>query len=501
MKRSLYQGLAALLVLLLALPIPGRAASATGTIANVKISPAGVITWDAYPDAEDDYLLDIDGAGIYAASGANLKSLIEEHLSANVIRNTRTHVVGLTALRKTVMDIVATWSGTYDYLSPNYPEYTVPTQPLKDTAKLSGGVLSWQARSSDTARYAYGVAAGGRSVSNLTTELSVDLHAYINEAVTNGDLPYAESFRITLEALDGASQTLETFAIEKYGYVPTIQKINVDDGTAMVYGIQDSYPFAGAPVEPAVGEVYVRGKLLQRDVDYTLSYEDNAQPGVGYVVITGKGRYTGVTRAPYNIAQLPPTSEPETPEPTPSEPEAPAPIAPAPSGPADLSLCAVTLADQTYTGKALKPAPTVIWGDRQLVAGTDYAVSYKGNKNVGEATVTLTGRGEFVGTVKAAFRINPKGTSLSKLTPGKKKLTVAWKKQSAQVTGYQLEYATKKSFKNAKRLTVKGAKTTKKVLTKLKAGTKYYVRVRTYRKAKGKTYYSAWSKAKSAKVK
>ena len=38
-------------------------------------------------------------------------------------------------------------------------------------------------------------------------------------------------------------------------------------------------------------------------------------------------------------------------------------------------------------------------------------------------------------------------------------------------------------------------------MTADRAGKKYYVRIRTWKKVKGETYYSAWSKAKSVKVK
>ena len=61
---------------------------------------------------------------------------------------------------------------------------------------------------------------------------------------------------------------------------------------------------------------------------------------------------------------------------------------------------------QTYTGKAIKPAITVTYGGKTLVAGTDYTVTYSDNVNVGnKATVTVTGTGDFAGTKSATFRI------------------------------------------------------------------------------------------------
>ena len=91
---------------------------------------------------------------------------------------------------------------------------------------------------------------------------------------------------------------------------------------------------------------------------------------------------------------------------------------------------------------------------------------------------------------------------MTKLTKGKKQLTVRWTKQAIQTTGYQLQYSTAKNFKSGTKTVKAGsAKITTKKLTKLKTGKKYYVRIRTYRTVSGKTYYSSWSKALSAKVK
>lgn len=94
----------------------------------------------------------------------------------------------------------------------------------------------------------------------------------------------------------------------------------------------------------------------------------------------------------------------------------------------------------------------------------------------------------------------PAGTSIKKIKAAKKKFTVTWKKQSG-ISGYQIQYGTKKSFKKAKTITIKKAKTTKKTIKKLKSKKKYYVRIRTYKTVLGKKYYSAWSKRKPVKVK
>ena len=100
---------------------------------------------------------------------------------------------------------------------------------------------------------------------------------------------------------------------------------------------------------------------------------------------------------------------------------------------------------------------------------------------------------------------NSKGTTLGKPTAAKRALTVKWNKPKAtflkQTTGYQIRYSTKSSMAGAKTKLVTKSGTTSLKLTKLKAKTKYYVQIRTYKTVNGVKYYSAWSAKKSLKTK
>jgi len=163
--------------------------------------------------------------------------------------------------------------------------------------------------------------------------------------------------------------------------------------------------------------------------------------------------------------------------------------------------CAITgIKDTVYTGKAIQPAPVVTYKGRDLVEGADYTVKYAKNKAVGTATVTVTGIGKYGESVSKAFRINPKAVALTGVTAGTQQLTVKWKKGTS-ITGYEVQYSLKKDFAGAKKITIKKAATVETVLKKLPTGKICYVRVRAYKTVKGKKYYSAWSKAKGAKVK
>jgi len=80
----------------------------------------------------------------------------------------------------------------------------------------------------------------------------------------------------------------------------------------------------------------------------------------------------------------------------------------------DISLAGatITVANQTYTGKALKPKPTVKLGGKTLVAGTDYTVAYENNVKTGTAKVTVTGKGAYIGTKTKSFTIAKAASSI-----------------------------------------------------------------------------------------
>ena len=96
---------------------------------------------------------------------------------------------------------------------------------------------------------------------------------------------------------------------------------------------------------------------------------------------------------------------------------------------------------------------------------------------------------------------NNKKVKVASAKAGKKSVKVTWKKVKG-IKGYQIQYSTNKKFKKGnKTITVKSTKSTSATIKKLKSKKKYYVRMRTYKVVNGKKVYSAWSKAKSVKVK
>ena len=159
-----------------------------------------------------------------------------------------------------------------------------------------------------------------------------------------------------------------------------------------------------------------------------------------------------------------------------------------------------------YDGKLKMPALTVKDANGNAIAKANYTVKMPtGSYNVGQYTYTITFKGEYAGTVKKSFKINPVGTSLESLKAGKKAITVKWNKQESKmavstITGYQIRYSLKKNMSGAKTVTVKGYKKASKMIKNLKAGKKYYVQVRTYKTAGKVKLYSKWSAKKTVKT-
>ena len=170
-----------------------------------------------------------------------------------------------------------------------------------------------------------------------------------------------------------------------------------------------------------------------------------------------------------------------------------------------VSEIALSQISYTYNGKVKTPA--VIAKDSNgtvLQEGTDYEVTYTGNrKSIGQYTVHVTLKGKYSGTKELTYEIVPKGTKLTAKSGQKKAFTVKWKRQKKQISGYQIQYGTKKNFSKAKTVTVKSKNTTKKKITGCAAKKTYYVRIRTYKNVKvnGKTKKIASSWSKTVKVK
>ena len=157
----------------------------------------------------------------------------------------------------------------------------------------------------------------------------------------------------------------------------------------------------------------------------------------------------------------------------------------------------------TYNGKVRKPSVVVKGSNGAAINSSYYTVSYaSGRKNVGSYAIKVTFKGSYYqGSVTKQFVIKPAATSITAIASASKGFRVRWKKQSVQTEGYQIQYSRNSNFSNGTAVSVRSNKKTVTTCKNLTGGRKYYVRIRTYKKTNGKTYYSAWSAVKRVTTK
>lgn len=131
---------------------------------------------------------------------------------------------------------------------------------------------------------------------------------------------------------------------------------------------QSEFAYTGSPIEP---NVIVEG--LTRGKDFEVSYYDNTEMGTGTAYVYGIGNYTGEVYLTFNIGK----------------------------GNFDGKTIILSNTEYTYDGKEKRPN-VYVYG---LMEGSDFSVSYSDNVNVGTATATITGIGNYDGTKEVTFTI------------------------------------------------------------------------------------------------
>lgn len=267
---------------------------------------------------------------------------------------------------------------------------------------------------------------------------------------------------------------------------PQIKKLmNISSCTSSL--AEGNYEYTGSQISPKA--IVTDGtKLLTEGLDYYTIYENNISAGTATATIYGRNLYTGNISLSFSIAKA-------IPEIT-----------------AKYTLGTVT----GSRGSKIVLAGNVIKGDENTVltynssstklCTVDETGLVKALKpGIVKISITYPETENYTTLSKSfTYTINPTKATPSVSSKKPKQVKVKWKK-SIGCSGYEIEVSANKGFTGiAKKITIKGASTTKKTIKGLKKGMKYFVRVRAYKKASlGKTksvLYSAWVK-KAVKVK
>ncbi len=222
--------------------------------------------------------------------------------------------------------------------------------------------------------------------------------------------------------------------------------------------------YSGIEIIPTLNITY-GDKKLKKNVDYVVKGDDNINAGTGKVIIEGKGNFGGIVTKEFTIKQK-----------------------------------NVKYADfegiesQSYNGEKRKLSGLKVKTSKTtLKKDKDYTVSYKNNKDIGVATVTIEGIGKNCkGKISKTFNIVPKkvkNVKASKETDSK--IKISWDKIS-YATKYQLYRATSKNG-DYKKIYSADKYTTSYTDKGLTEGKVYYYKIRAYKKLNGKNFYGKWS--------
>lgn len=154
--------------------------------------------------------------------------------------------------------------------------------------------------------------------------------------------------------------------------------------------------------------------------------------------------------------------------------------------------CEIKVSSATLSGKKANGKVSVKDGASILKKDRDYTLTYKNNDSVGRGSVTIKGKGNYIGSVTKNYNILPHKTSITKLTSEK----ITWEKVDG-VSGYVVYYSMKKDGEYKKLVTLSNKKNEYDIS---KLDSNCYFKMKTYKKVNGKKYYSKYSSVKYLSV-
>lgn len=261
--------------------------------------------------------------------------------------------------------------GNYTLKSSDY-SFTAPTAAGEQTLTISGN-----GNFSGKTTVKCNVAKADIANAKTSLSLSTDGKGYTVTVIYDGVLlTQDKDYKVAVtESTTGVSAVIT--GIGNYGGTATISGISNEleafENAVVTIG---KVTYNGTAQLPSV-TVKIGSVTLKSGTDYILSAYDNTNAGTATAVITGKGKYEGAEKkTQFKIA------------------------------PAAISSASISCEDQIYTGQGVTAQPVVTFNGKTLALGVDYYISgYSNIVNVGTATVTVKGKGNFTGTAKGTFRI------------------------------------------------------------------------------------------------
>ena len=281
-----------------------------------------------------------------------------------------------------------TVTGKGKYTGTVTKTYTITKQPL-DASRVT---LSWTSRTYNCAAQRPTVtvknAAGYTMTKNASYTLSLPKESetpgtYTVTATGKGNYTgtVTKTYRITKQPLDASRVTLSW--------------------TSRTYNC--------AAQRPTVTVKNAAGYTMTKNASYTLSLpKESETPGTYTVTATGKGNYTGTVTKTYRITKQP----------------------------LDASRVTLSWTSRTYNGDVQRPTVTVKnAAGYAMTKNASFTVSYSSDSRyTGTYRVTVTGKGNYTGSVTKTYRIAPQPLDASRVTLSQTSFTYNGKVQRPTVT-------------------------------------------------------------------
>jgi hypothetical protein len=279
----------------------------------------------------------------------------------------------------------------YVYPQSKFYSYLMADNTLKDKCKL------YTYMSQNNANYEISIAAATYTGSQVKPSVKITFKPE-GKVLTEG-VDYKLTYENNINVGNNAKITIQ--GINEYVGTMTktfsILPINLKNTTITL--AKTSYSYTGKAIKPTVK--ILNGKTtLKEGFDYKITYNNNTNAGTGKITITAMGNYAGTITKTFTIKKV------------------------------SVKKTKISLKKYyEYKYKAVKPTPTIKLNGKTLVKGKDYTLKYSANNTyiANKAKITITGKGNYTGTITKTFKIkynlktNKKKVSVFLTSDGKNK--------------------------------------------------------------------------------
>ena len=223
------------------------------------------------------------------------------------------------------------------------------------------------------------------NISDIPDQIYTGEEIKPNVVIYNGSAKLVENQDYILEYTNNVEGEIATISIrgrenftgvatKSFKIIRQSTEKTIDINTLTISDIEDKI-YTGKLITPEV-RILNGDVTLIKDKDYLINYSNNINVGTAEAIISGIGNYSGQVVKSFKIIAK------------------------------DIKFTNINdIEDQIYTGQEITPKVLIESDAIELQEGTDYTIEYKDNKEIGTASIIITGKGNYTGSVTKTFNI------------------------------------------------------------------------------------------------